>query len=907
MKIRSLTFLSNNELQKYRTIADNDVVEFIESINDKIDNNIKVNKPLKALYDTIIDNWSLIAQSRDVPSEPPIRQSMLDSVRVSLQEVPVDELRFYYPSETYIIDNLKEGGIDNLGQLYGSKSQDLMKLRHIGSAALSKIESMKEAISQNPNVYIDSWRNGAFIRELPSNYDRSIGLSMNLRNAFLELADIIEKKLDNLRYVDSSQQRKSYSLLSTILKKKYGEGKGDIQISDEENYSSERIRQVRTDCVDKICSGKIFFNNYRLNQGLSDLLASLKEECMYAPISKFESYSGTSETDFLVDLGCDVVDVKDTSFIIPTDTKGIYKNVGQVIVKILVENPLPTDKDVLYELVVNSEELSENNYDPIFVKNVLSCNDIVDIMDDNLIQIKNEHLTHAGQRYARIIYEAGTKITTTEAKKRYKEIYKVIPATGPTNSGTYGISCEGRRYWYYGEPKVPLQQKVTEFAEDRKIFYYKDVELAISNEGFTIPQAFRVYITNICVVDNKDKNHFCHKDYVDDYPNYSWRNPTKYGWANWVYNEIKNILNEKGELPIQEMIDELEKRSHATDYSYVRQRLQYNNMEDYCGEDKPFIIKDGNVHINPVIYEATDFEIIALRGKYAYYKQIRSLVANEVHKAESGKIKMMDIIHLVNDAIVDDTPLSRNTIIKAIKDEQHRFSPIDVDIINENGILYVQWTKQEIIPEPVYTANPSDDGTGDNRVVEVETTEIRPSVQYRQIVNLHELNDKLISELSFARGWMFYEHYDYEKAIATFIDFINHSQNPNISQRLPQDLYEYWFASTDENDRYRYLTDLLIFFEGLLAELYTCRYGTKPHTHGLSELATNFDGLPDLLLYSRDDRGFSRIASNLQYNRNKVAHGVYIEMNSRDTANRIVDYVALFVYVVARYYNNPQE
>ena len=874
MKIRSLTFLSSKSLQKYRTVADMDVVDFIESINEKIDKDIKINKPLLDLYDSIIANWSQLVQSHGVPSQPPVPQSMLDPIRISLQEVPIGELRFYYPSDTYIIDNLKDGGIDNLGQLYGSKLKDLKKLRNIGVDALSKIESMKEAISHNPNIYIDSWRNRTTIHELPSNYDRSLGLTENLRNAFLEFAEIIEKKLDNVRYIDSPQQKKSYSLLATILKKKYKDGKGDIQIAKEENYTSERIRQIRTDCVVNICSGKVF--------------------------------SGTSETDFLVDLGCDLIDIKDISFIIPTDTKGTYKLVGQVLIRTLVENPLPTDRDVIYELIVNSEDLSEFNYDTTFVKNVLSCDDIVDFMGSNLIQIKNQYLTHSGQRYARIIYEAGTKITTEEAKSRYKDIYSVIPTNGPI-SGKYGISCEGRKFWYYGEPKVPMQQKVTEFAEERKIFYYHDIEQAILNEGFTITQTFRVYITNVCVVDNKDKNHFCHKDYVDDYPDFNWRNPKKYGWANWIYNEIKSILHNTSAVPLREMIDELEERSHSTDYSGVRQRLQANEMSDFCGEDKPFIIEKGNVAVNMPIYETTDFEIIALRGeKYAYYKQIRSIVANEVKKAESGRMKLTEIIRLVNDTIVDGELLSRNVIIRAIKDEQHRFSPIDVDLINENGILYVLWTKQEIRPEPIYTADSSGDYKGDDHIVEIEPTEIRPNVHYRQVVNLQELNNKLKSELSFSKGWMLYEHYDYENAIASFIDFINHSQNPNLSKRLPQDLYEYWFASTDENDRYRYLTDLLIFFESLMAELYIYRYGSRPHTHGLSELATYFEGLPDLLLYSRDDRGFSRIASNLQYNRNKVAHGVYLEMNSRDTANRIVDYVALFVYVVARYYSDSQ-
>ena len=70
-----------------------------------------------------------------------------------------------------------------------------------------------------------------------------------------------------------------------------------------------------------------------------------------------------------------------------------------------------------------------------------------------------------------------------EIRKRYEDIYKIVPTTGPNTAGVYGISCEGKKYWYYGEPKVPVQQKVTEFAENRKIFYYDDIEEEIINEG----------------------------------------------------------------------------------------------------------------------------------------------------------------------------------------------------------------------------------------------------------------------------------------------------------------------------------------------------------------------------------------------------------------------------------------
>jgi hypothetical protein len=900
MKVKFLNFLLSKDLQKLRDVAEMDVADFIKLIDEKKGKGLRINKPYLDLYDNI---KSSMAQIISVPTPFPTKPLKKDPVELSLQPVPIDELKVYFPSDAYIVDRLKSGGIVNLGQLYSTSSQKLSRLNNIGAAALKKVESMKNAVCQDPNYFIDNWQDSKTIHEFPSNYNRNLGLEKNLRNAITEYADVIISKLNNKRYINSSQQHNTYALLASILKQFYVDNLSIDQIAQKEGYTRQHIEIRKGKCVSEIISGAFFFNNYRLNQSIIDLIQSLKDECLFDPIQKFEVYSGSSNPSLLSDLDLDTLEIKDITLLIPIDTKGIYRTVWQVIYRTLLDNPLPTDIDVIYQLVTANKDLAEIEYDTLFVEKILGNDKIVENVGNRSVQIKNEYLTAVAQRYARIIFEAGHKMTTDEVRAQYEAIYKSTPAAGPNSAKDYGISCEGKKYWYYGQPKTPIQRKISDYAENKEIFFYHDLKQELLNDGYSIPQAIRVYITNICVVDNKDRDHFCHKDFVDDYPEYSWRNPVTYGWANWIFNEIKNILLVKKSVPFLKMIDELVKRSETTDFKYVRERIQYNKMADYCGEGKPFILEDGNVIINQPVYDTTDFETIGLRGeKYAYFKQIRSFVANEVKKAENGRLKLVDIVQLFNETIVDDEPLSRSVIIRAIKDEQQRFSPIDVELVNEKGVLYAQWTKQGIVAEPVYSVSPAVDVTEDDHIVEVEQPDNRPNIKYRQIVNWQELTQALRNELSFFKGWMQYEHYDLNVAIDTFIYFISHSQNANLCKRLPQDLYEYWFASTDGNDRNRYLTDMLLFFEGLLAELYEYRHGSKPLTRGLGELATHFEGLPDMLMYSRDNKGFARIASNLQYNRNKVAHGGYLELNSLETAKQIVEYVALFVYVVARYY-----
>lgn len=898
MKIRSLSFLNRGDVQKLRDVADIEVSEYIAWFKEREAKNVRINNPYRELYEKIKQNMPMImAAQKAVPAIQPAKEPK----QMMLEQVPTEELKYYFPEYNNVIDRLKAEGIKNLGQLYGLPLSTVGKMPYIGLTALDKIQTMKDALELDAQAIVNSWKEFQTIYELPSNYDRNLGLSRNLKNALLEFAQIIEKNKNNKRYIANSQQWKSFSLLATILRKYYDEAKSDSQIAEEEGYTSQHIDKVRHDCVIEISSGGVFFKNYKLNQNILDLIASLKAECLFSTLDKFVSYSGSSDTDLLTDLKCDIIQIKDTTFLIPKDTKGIYKAVGQVVIKTLVENPLPTDKDVIYELIVSNDELSDVNYDSIFVENVLACDELVDILGNNLIQIKNQYLTYAGQRYARIIYEAGTKITTEEVRKRYEDIYKTNPSSSVDLASKYGISCEGRKYWYYGAPKVPIQQKVTEFAENRKIFYYDDIEQEIINEGYTIPQAFRVYITNVCAVDNKDRDHFCHKDYVDDYPHYSWRSPARYGQINWILNEIKNILKERGSITIDVLVAEIEERSKSTEYRDATKWTKYI-ATNYSGDDMPFIIFEGKISKNEPIFNKTDFDTIALRGsKYAYYKQIRSIAANEVKKDESGRKSLVDIVSIVNE--ITDEPLSRNTILRAIKDEQHRFEPIDVEVVNENGNLFVQWTKKEIVPEPVYIVKSVDETSDKEEILEVKETEQRPAIRYRQSVNWQELNMTMKRELAFYGNWMAYDSININDAIDTFTDFLSDASNTNLSQRLPIDLYEYWFASTDSLDRSRYLNDLLIFFEAALKEIYIKMEGKEPpRTKGLADMALLFSGLPDMLLYSKDSKGFRRITHDLSAKRNLVAHGETLKLNSLETAKLITDYVALYVYIVAKYY-----
>ena len=81
--------------------------------------------------------------------------------------------------------------------------------------------------------------------------------------------------------------------------------------------------------------------------------------------------------------------------------------------------------------ILENEELDCVMFEQKFVERILSYGKFVDWIDSDTIQIKDEYLTNAQQRYVRIIYNSENELMTEQAKERYEQIYKISPAAGP--------------------------------------------------------------------------------------------------------------------------------------------------------------------------------------------------------------------------------------------------------------------------------------------------------------------------------------------------------------------------------------------------------------------------------------------------------------------------------------------
>ena len=892
MLIKDLDYLSPTDIRKLDRYADMAIDEFVSDIESKLNLGIRINDFYKRLYNRLIAD-------RKADGVPETRAEEADPVLHALEEIPIEEIEYYVGlSEKKYIGSLSRNKIKNFAQLASFVRPEGPMLAYVDAAL-----RWKAFVISNSERIISEWKDFSSIHVIPSSFDENLGLVRNLKNAFIEYGDLLISRSSDARYFKTRRDKDSALTGGSVLLELYRDGLTMDEIARRHGFvRSERVRQIKDEKWNDLLSGQPVAENVVLNNSIIDILTSLRSECLFCSIEKFRSFSGSDDLEFLSDMGFDLVDVGDGQLLVPLNEKGNYTKVCKAVVKALLEALLPKDTETISQMVWDNEKIENINFSQEFVDNVLHYPKLVDVLENGTVQIKDKFLTKDTQRYTRIIYNARRKITTEEVRQQYEERYNYHPSAGPSASKTYSIYCESKMYWYYGEPLMPIKDCISAYADEHKVFHYSELEKYLLDKGYSIPKSIRTPITEICNVDNNDSDHFCHKDYVDDYPEFSWRNSSLYGQANWLMNTVRDILGDRSSMDFKSLVMRLKDKAVGTEYEErVRKNGKYVVFR-FCGDHQPFRLENELIFKNEPFFSETDFVTIGLReGKYAFFSQIRSIAFNEVKRSEDGRKTLNDIIGVVNDIIEEH--LGRNVIIRALEDKDGRFAPMDIELITENGNKYVVWTGKEIKAEPTFEVTVDEDEENVEQIKQIDEVGTRPAIKFRQVVDWDELNQTLKRELSFCKFWMIRENYDLNESIDKFLDFLRHTENNNLNKKLPQNLYEYWFASTDSYDRSTYLTNLALFFEALLAEIYYHQHGIKLRKKGLSDWAEEFDGLPQKLLYSRDNKGFDRIASDLHYVRNKIAHGDDVELSSWETAKTITDYVALYVYVIARYYH----
>lgn len=747
------------------------------------------------------------------------------------------------------------------------------------------------------------------LKSFPICIKNEAGLFYNLKQAFIEIGQELTSRIESRDYRESmkyaSAPNETFSLrrVAEVLTKIYKENRTLNDTSLELGYVREYIRNIHSKTVVALISGDKISDNVCINSDLIEWSKIVREEYTMRPEKDLVAAAGIYDEQSLSVLGLDSVDISDTGikFIIPKGKKGTFSEIANAVISVFRDVVIPIDKEELIERISHRRKMVDTeDYEEAFIENMLSEDELIESRKE-MFWLKTEYLTSDKQKMARLIFEEKIPISSKDAQVKFEAKYHHKMSSSLSVLNEYGVKNIHGNIWAFSETTLlPLQTFIDNYAIEHKIFYFKDIETTLKSSGYVVSSSLRAYITNICQVDNNDKNHFCHKDFVDDYSTFSWRNQSRDGITNWILNKIKDSMGSEDRKPIGEIYSYVQNEAEGTIFAHrIRPRTQ-SIIEKYSGAGRPYLLKDNILQKNTAFFDSFDFSVEGLKGgKYPFYLQIRSIILNALKKSIEGKISLVDVIKLINESL--DVPQDRNTVIRAITNTH--LPKLSAELQKIEGTLYVVRTKEDISSEPIYEIKSTTDPDKADIVEKFEVVEARPDISYRLTLDWSKLETAMKRELTFYKNWMAYEHIDFDDAVAKFIRFIKKADNHNLNCRLPQSLYEYWFARTDSHDRETYVSYLAIFFEGLLSEIKYKKDNVRLRKYGLSDWMKEYPGMSGILtLPPHIAKGFEKLYKDLYNKRNRFAHGEMVEMTSSEMAKTISDYVALYIYTVAKYY-----
>ena len=519
----------------------------------------------------------------------------------------------------------------------------------------------------------------------------------------------------------------------------------------------------------------------------------------------------------------------------------------------------------------------------VFISNLVAS---LNILEENErgIRVKTEFLENISIRQARIIYDSNESLRNEEIKRRYKEIYNEdMPALRTGDLNEIGFFCGGTE-WKYGEKPINIRTFIKEYAESHIKFDYNDLLAEIKGIGSNLNEnSIETYTLDICKRSLDDINIMVHKEHLKDFPDIRFAKDIRKGQKNIALNAIWDYMSGMG--------GRLEKNSLI---EWIKGYLKRNNLDmgvvNRILKYDLFVVDGNLVKLNQAKYSKDDLKYYGLgKTKEKYANTVISLVVNELQKSVNKTLPFADLQDIIRNNVGN---LSRNQIINIIESE-----PDILQLDNVNRRLFVKLIK-EIESCPVYEIETAT--TPDTQPVFVEVKESRERLSADITFDWDRLEAKMEKELRFyIRPFWFGDDFDLKGAIKKFRRFMESSANANLYYVIPQNLYEYWFCSTSQYDRNRYFCDLARCYETVLKELYCQHNGNMDNVKGLKDMCNKY--YPELAkAFKRSDceTNISKALRSLKYNRDKIAHGDYVDMSSLTEAQMISNYIALYVFTV---------
>lgn len=676
--------------------------------------------------------------------------------------------------------------------------------------------------------------------------------------------------------------------------------------------SEEAVReQIQNRFVTPLMSGKVFENGipqFKMSSDFISEIENIAQDSLFAhptTLPKAIGYEGISPIQnsiYMPFFGLDVLEIDEIRFccFVPKNEIGTYRDALKAVKDTLYNSFEAIPEQDLLGLIqekvskkVNEEQLTK------LLENYINALGETERFQDGKIWVKDEFLKTKYLRQARIIYKEGEALTKEAIEKKYQDIYhEDMGVIMSSKLAKMGFACKGIK-WIYGKNTLEdVRDVISKCVESHNyVATMQDIEIAVSNAGHKYPEStLRTYITNICVPCNTDKNLFCHKEHVEEHPEYSWRKESTYGQENFAIRQIVNRLSKKTSEPIAELKAWLTSIMQSKNYNT---HTVDNTIQKYSSETCHLLIvgNDGQVSLNNIEAEKIDLKTIGYRGASKKYAMaIISLAINELHKQKSNEMWLTDLVPLVLTSIAPEPTLTRKKILDILESEWTE----DLSIFRKDERIGIR-LNQGFVAAPNYAIDANKANENDFPQM-IKVQEEREKISSIATIDWDKMLSRMKRELEFyiKPSW-FGISFDLDKALHDFKMLMTTSHNKNLSTTIPHDLYAYWFCATDEYDRNRYFSDLARCYEALLREIYnSVRTIPMKKVNGLHELSMlYFPKIYEALNSPETSYGFRRILKDLNHKRNILAHGDYVELSSVLEAQTITNYIALYVFTIA--------
>ena len=245
-KLEDCDGVTDVDFKKLNLDKETTVKEYIDHIENERIQCKKVSKRQAELYQIAKSYYPLTSE--------------IDSDDLAeLDKIPLDEMQYYLSSQefrkNYNHINQIAPTVGALVRWDGIVTSSYPKVFEIASVNWKRFVlcCVKQIITNRKEFLTEV--------EYPIHYDANRSVEENLKTAWIEIADTLDSRVDNMRY----KKKKKWA---NILRMKFKDNLGNDVIGKENDLTPERIRQIISEITSTLLNGEVFCDNIKLNPAL---------------------------------------------------------------------------------------------------------------------------------------------------------------------------------------------------------------------------------------------------------------------------------------------------------------------------------------------------------------------------------------------------------------------------------------------------------------------------------------------------------------------------------------------------------------------------------------------------------------------------------------------------------------